>query len=176
MADNSMSGKRTSYPSYPERELNDTDSTINTDNFRNTGKALRIVNININSIKSTYKIVLFHTFLNDVNPDIVIGNESKLDSTYKKCEIFPPGYRNNVIRRDRNNHGGGVFIIAKGEINITEIDIANTDCPLVLAKIMVNDETNITIRAFYRQHSGDITEIDTFMTTLLSIQNGNRTT
>ena len=46
----------------------------------------------------------------------------------------------HVTRRDRNNHGGGVFIIAKDEINITEIDIANTDCPLVLAKIMVKDE------------------------------------
>ena len=165
-----------SYPSSPERELNDTDSTIDTDNFRNTGNALRIVNINVNSIKSTDKIVLFHAFLDDVNPDIVIGTESKLDSTYKNCEIFPPGYRNNVIRRDRNHHGGGVFIIAKDEINITEIDIANTDCPLVLAKIMVKDEANIAIGAFYRQPSRDITENDDLMTTLLSIQNGNRAT
>ena len=53
-----------SYPSSPERELNDTDPTIDTDNFRNTGNALRIVNINVNSIKSTYKIVLFHELRN----------------------------------------------------------------------------------------------------------------
>ena len=92
------------------------------------------------------------------------------------CEIFPPGYRNNVIRRDRNHHGGGVFIIAKDEINITEIYISNTDCALVLAKIMAKVEANITIGAFYRQPSRDITEIDDLMTTLLSIQNGNRAT
>ena len=62
-----------SYPSSPERELNDTDSTIDRDDLRNTGNALRIVNINENSIKSTDKIVLFHAFLDEVNPDIVIG-------------------------------------------------------------------------------------------------------
>ena len=109
------------------------------------------MNINVNSINSTEKRVLFHAFLDDVSPDIVIGTESKLDSTYKNCEIFPPGYRSNVIRRDRNSHGGGVFIVAKDEINITEIDVANTDCPLVLAKIMVKDGANITIGAFYHQ-------------------------
>ena len=119
--------------------------------FRNTGNALRIVNINVNSIKSTEKRVLFHAFLDDVSPAIVIGTESKLDGTYKNCEIFPPGYRSNVIRRDRNSHGGGVFIVAKDEINITEIDVANTECPLVLAKITVKDGANITIGAFYRQ-------------------------
>ena len=131
-----------SYPSSAERELNDTNSTIDGDDFRNTGNALRIVNINVNSIKSTEKRVLFHAFLDGISSDIVIGTESKLDSTYKNCEIFPPGYRSNVIRRVRNSHGGGVFIVAKDEINISEIDVANTDCPLVLAKIMVKDGAN----------------------------------
>ena len=41
---------------------------------------------------------------------------------------------------------------------------------------MVKDEANITIGAFYRQPSRDITEIDDLVTTLLSIQNGNRAT
>ena len=41
---------------------------------------------------------------------------------------------------------------------------------------MVKDEANITIGAFYRQPSRDITEIDDLMTTLLSIHNGNRAT
>ena len=108
--------------------------------------------------------------------DIEIRTESKLDSIYKNCEIFPQGYRNNVIRRDRNSHGGGVFIIAKDDINITEIEVANTDCPLVLAKIMLNDESNITLGAFYRQPNNTLTEIDDLMTTLLSIQNGHRMT
>ena len=102
------------------------------------------MNINVNSIKSTYKRVLFHAFLCDVNPDIVIGTESKLDSSNKNCEIFPPGYKSNVIRRDRNRREGGVFIIVKDEVSITEIDVTNTDCPLVLANIMVKDEANIT--------------------------------
>ena len=86
--------------------------------------------------------------LSDEAPDIIIGTESKLDNTYKNCEIFPQGYQNNVIRRDRNSHGGGVFIIAKDDINITEIEVTNTDCPLVLAKIMLKDEADIIFRGF----------------------------
>ena len=162
--------------SYLPAQNLDLDGFLDGDDFRNTGNALRIVNINVNSTKSTEKRVLFQAFLDDVSPDIVIGTESKLDSTYKNCEIFPPGYRSNVIRRDRNSHGGGVFIVAKDEINITEIDVANTDCPLVLAKIMVKDGANITIGAFYRQPTSVINEIDDLMSTLLSIQNGNRAT
>ena len=50
--------------------------------------------------------------------------------SYKNCEIFPQGYRNNDIRRDQNRPAGGVFITAKDDINITEIEVANTDCPL----------------------------------------------
>ena len=37
-------------------------------------------------------------------------------------------------------------------------------------------QTSSSIGAFYRQPSRDITEIDDLMTTLLSIQNGNRAT
>ena len=101
-----------------------------------------------------------------VAPDIIIGTESKLDNTYKNCKISPQGYQTNVIRRDRNSHGGGVFIIAKDEINI----------PLVVAKIMLKDEADITVGAFYRQPNSTVTEIDDLMTTLLSIQNRHRTT
>ena len=72
--------------------------------------------------------------------------------------------------------GGGVFIIAKDEISITEIEVTNTDCSLVVAKIMLKDEADITVGAFYRQPNSTITEIDDLMTTLLSIQNRHRTT
>ena len=61
-------------------------------------------------------------------------------------------------------------------MNITEIDIANTDCPLVLGKIMIKDEADITLGAFYRHPTSAKTEIDDLMRTLLSIQNGNKAT
>ena len=114
--------------------------------------------------------------MDDVSPDIVIGTESKLDSNYKNCEIFPDGYRSNVIRRDRNSHGGGVFIIAKDEINITEIKVSNTDCPLVLANVMLKDKASIILGAFYRQPNNTTTEIDDLMATLLRTQTGTQTT
>ena len=53
-----------SYPSSPDR----TYTTIVSDYFSTTGNAHRIVNINVNSIKSTHKKVLFHAFLDDEGP------------------------------------------------------------------------------------------------------------
>ena len=141
------------YPTSPEHDFSDADSSTTTDSDdlnSKPGNALKIVNINVNSIKNIDKKILFHAFLDDVAPDIIIGTESKLDNTYKNCEIFPQGYQNNVIRRDRNSHGGGVFIIAKDDINITEIEVTNTDCPLVLATIMLSDEADIILGAFCR--------------------------
>ena len=82
----------------------------------------------------------------------------------------------NVIRRGRNSHGGGVLVAAQDEINITEIDIANTDCLFVLAKIMVKDGANITIGAFYCQPTSVVNEIGDLMSTLLSNHNANRAT
>ena len=120
------SGRITILSLIPERELNDTGSTIDRDEL----KIQEMPSGPYNSIYSIEKTVSFHAFMDDVSPDIVIGIETKLDNTYKNCEIFLPGYRSNVIRRDRSRHGGRVFIVTKDEINITEIYVANTDCPL----------------------------------------------
>jgi len=49
---------------------------------------------------------------NDVN--ILLGTESHLDTSVFNSEIFPDFY--NVYRKDRNRHGGGVFIMVKDNL------------------------------------------------------------
>ena len=73
------------------------------------------------------------------------------------CETFPVGYTTNVIRRDRNSNGGGVFIIARGEISMSEITVTNKECPLVLARIMLCSQIRVTLGAFYRQPNHTVT-------------------
>ena len=94
---------------------------------------------------------------------MVIGTESKLDSDHVNCETFPVGYNTNVIRRDRNSNGGGVFIIAKDEISMSEITVTNKECQLVLASI-----TRVTLGAFYRQPNNTVTEINELLTNITS--------
>ena len=63
------------YPTSPEHDFSDTDSsttTVSDDLNSKPGNALKIVNINVSSIKNIDKKKKFHAFLDDVAPDIII--------------------------------------------------------------------------------------------------------
>ena len=109
-----------------------------------------------------------------MRPDVVIGTESKLDSTCLNGEIFPDGYNANVIRRDRNCYGGGVFILSKDELAMSELPVKDPDCPKVLANITLKDKTNITIGAFYRQPGTSLVDIESLVTAVMDVR-GNKT-
>ena len=83
------------------------------------------------------KSATFHAFLHTERPDVVLGQESKLDSTYSNSEIFPPNYNINVglLRKDRDIHGGGVFITARNELDLQRIKLSDNSCSLVIAKL-----------------------------------------
>ena len=125
------------------------------------------MNINANGIKSSDKRGYFHTFLDEIQPDVVIWtNSTKLDSDHKNCETFPVSYNTNVIRRDRNSNGGGVFIIARDDISMSEMTVTNKEYPLVLASIMLCNQTRVTLGAFYRQPNHTVTEINELLTNI----------
>ena len=97
---------------------------------------LKIITINVNGLKGIDKKAAFHVFIDTEQPDVILGQESKLDSSYSNSEIFPPGYNKNVFRKDRDTHGGGVFIAVRDELDVTEISVCR-ECPLVLVKLRV---------------------------------------
>ena len=82
---------------------------IQPDTFQN--KLIKILTININSIKGEEKNTKFTGLVALEDPDIIIGTESKLDPSMKNAEIFPENY--DIVRKDRSKYGGGVFIAAK---------------------------------------------------------------
>ena len=164
-------------PSYQSSSEHDFDSTNSIDNSRSeaiTTSGIRVVNINVNGLKGTAKRAYFHAFLDEMRPDIVIGTESKLDSTCSNEEIFPDRYSVNVIRRDRNCHGGGVFVLAKDELAMAEVHVKDPECPMVLANITLKDKTNITIGAFYRQPNTSLADIESLVTAVMDVR-GNET-
>lgn len=63
--------------------------------------------LNCRSIKN--KVDDFAELLDLTRPSIVIGTESWLDETISDAEVFPSDYV--AYRRDRNSHGGGVFLL-----------------------------------------------------------------
>ena len=78
---------------------------------------LKVCVINVNGLKCLDKRVAFHAFLHTEQPDVILGQESKLDSIYSNSEIFPPNHNINVLRKDRDIHGGGIFITARNELD-----------------------------------------------------------
>ena len=117
---------------------------------RNTIKNnFKVAVMNFNSIRN--KTVEFQTFLEDTDPDIVIGTESWLTPDIGDAEVFPTEY--SVFRKDRppgnKKSGGGVFILARKEYICSEIKL-NTECELIFVELKLKDQQNVKIGAFYR--------------------------
>lgn len=68
-----------------------------------------ILLVNCRSVKN--KTDELASLLSSLNTDIVLGCESWLDESITNSEVFPFEYE--AYRKDRNSHGGGVFILVK---------------------------------------------------------------
>lgn len=79
-----------------------------------SSKILNIVQLNINSLRSIVKRQELNNFIKNESPDILLLNETKLNSKYKMSfENF------EFIRNDRpnNNGGGGTGILIRSSIS-----------------------------------------------------------
>ena len=82
---------------------------------KNRGKnSIKCMIVNCNGLKSTEKQAIFRAALDQHDPDLVLGCESKIDNSIATYSIFPDNF--DVYRNDRNKEGGGVFIAARDSI------------------------------------------------------------
>ena len=63
------------------------------------------------------------------------GQESYIDSTLKTAEVFPNEY--NVSWKDRNIHGGGVFVAVSKKYGSTTAYSLNTKCEVLWCKFTI---------------------------------------
>ena len=69
--------------------------------------SLKAMVINCNSLKSANKQAAFQVTVNQHNPDIIFGCESKTDCSMPTYSLFPSNY--TIFRKDRDANWGGVF-------------------------------------------------------------------
>ena len=74
---------------------------------------LHLIHININSLLP--KIEEFHRIACQSNAAVIGISESKLDNSIFNSEIEIYGY--NILRFDRNRHGGGVACDVRNDIS-----------------------------------------------------------
>ena len=85
--------------------------------------------INCRSLKN--KIADIAAVIDEHKPDVILGNESWLNSEITSSEIFPAGY--TVFRKNGvdGQIGGGVFQAIKGDIIATHRVDLDTDCEII---------------------------------------------
>ena len=69
---------------------------------------LNFLRININSIKGKKFVLL--AYLDFHQPQIVVIQETKIDSSISTSELFPETFRDSVYRKDRILNGGCVML------------------------------------------------------------------
>ena len=84
---------------------------------KNRRKILKGIIVNCNGLKSPAKYSQFQAMIDHHKPDVILGCESKLDEGTPTYSVFPSNY--TVFRKDRNDHGGGVFVAVHESLILT---------------------------------------------------------
>ena len=92
-------------------------------------KSLTCLVVNCRSVKN--KIADVEAIIDEYKPDIILGNESWLNSDILSSEIFPANY--TVYRKDRNSkcHGGGVFQAIKNDLIVLYRPEFDANCEII---------------------------------------------
>lgn len=112
---------------------------------RNNWRALIV---NCNSIQG--KASSLRVVTNYIDPDVIMGTESKLGNNTGTAEVFPTGY--TVHRKDRKHGGGGVFLAIKDCYPSSLVESPG-DSEQIWARISLRDSKHMLVGSFYRPPS-----------------------
>ncbi len=116
-------------------------------------KQLRLLNVNFNGISG--KVPQLHDMIDSLDPDVIIGTESKLSQHHLDSEIFPPNFI--PWRKDRNADGGGIFIAVNSRVRSDIVDFDfDISCEALWVTIQISSGKKAYIGAFYRPPSDKI--------------------
>ena len=90
---------------------------------------LKVISLNFQSIRSQEKRASLEGLVYEHSPDVIVGCESHLDSTYMSSEVFPSGYA--VIRKDCSLGRGGVFLCFCETLPVVEQPLLLSDAEAV---------------------------------------------
>ena len=114
------------------------DSNVNNSTISDNCNGVNLAILNCCSV--TNKQACLETFLLINKTDILIGTESHLDGSILNAEVFPKHY--DSYRKDRNIHGGGVFILVKDTISSSQISIGS---PLEIVWVRLRLRNKMTL-------------------------------
>ena len=132
---------------------------------------LKGIIINCNGIKSVNKQADFCAILEQHQPDLLLGCESKLNNNITTYEAFPENY--TVYRKDHNINGGGVFVATctKDSIILSEEPTLDSDCEIMwttyTCSIQFGNSKPLLVASYYNPNKSDIKSLDNICSHLL---------
>ena len=145
-------------------------------NKKNLRTSLKLLVVNFDGLAD--KAADLGTCIENYNPDVIIGTETHLDSSYYSGELLPDSF--TVFRKDRcfgkNKKRGGVLIALKNDIIGTHRLDLDTNCEIAWVTIRIRGAKDVTIGVFYRGHTyGSTTEyMDELRESLSRIKRSNK--
>ena len=96
----------------------------------------------INCCSAVNKHVDLEVFLKMQNIHLVMGTESHLDGAVFDSEVFPSNY--TVYRKDRNIHGGGIFVLVEKSIPSSVIE-TDSPCEIIWVRLYVQNTNDVIL-------------------------------
>ncbi|XP_072022797.1 uncharacterized protein [Amphiura filiformis] len=153
--------------SYMKRDKNDNQNHVK----RNPCK-IKVMIVNCRSLKSERKQHDLLDLIESHKPDVICGQESHIDSSFADGEIFPAEY--NVSRKDRDIHGGGVFVAVSNRLISTTEYSLNSKCEVMWCKICIAGNKPLYVGSYYRPTNDKQEPLQELNTSLSKIsQNGS---
>ena len=111
--------------------------------------------------------------INELSFDIITINETRLDESFNDRDVRISGY--DIIRRDRNRHGGGVAIYIRNNIPyIQRHDLLVQDLETICVEIKKPKSKPFLISTWYRPPNSPIELFEKFENNLHLMENENK--
>ena len=111
------------------------------------GFKIAFLNVHVNSL--TKHIDELKVFVANKPLDVLAINASKLDLVERNRRVNLEGY--NIVRRDRNKHGGGVCFYPRNTITFSrQYQLENDDLELIALEIQKPNSCPFLIATWYR--------------------------
>ena len=117
------------------------------DNITSEIRGFKIALLNVTSL--TKHVDELKVFMSNTPLDVLTINESKLDLVNGDRLVNLEGY--NIVRRDRNKHGGGVCFYLRNTITFCrQYQLENDDLELIALEIQKANSCPFLIDTWYR--------------------------
>lgn len=117
-----------------------------------------MLSLNCNSIKGKLKNHWFKSLVEQHDPHVILGCESKLNSSLATYSLFPQHY--DVYRKDRTNKGGGVFCAVRNDLVCTEEKSLDKDNECIWSSIQLAKSQKLYIASYYRPPRAGMESLD----------------